>query len=282
MEFLLCTGKHFSQPKTLSREFLSTLKNLSTSLLRKLTAKRSTWCLRQAGTLLQAGKSRSLVREPAECSPAWSSRQAASQGAAVTDVRSVCFVPHPVMLLREVLWSSGWHISGAASLTSNRSCTAQLSPGHRETLTPLSGCGLGLANDLFRNNSSALHSFYLCRCFSSLIYCAKEVMVRVAPWQMAPTSARKAGLGPPSSAQGHSQSVQGADMEHKEATPAINRHPVATSSRNPPVQTPLPLGDENGHNFHIALILPQNKTLRSALGQHSCVLPPTTAKWGKV
>lgn len=169
--------------------------------------------MRQAGTLLHPGKSRNLLRETAECSSEWSSRQAASQGAAVIDVHSVCFVPHSVIFLKEILWSSGWHISAAASLTNNGSCTAQLSQPHWKaqstgTLRPLSRCGLRLANDIFRNNSSAPQSFYLCRCFSFLIYCSKEVMVRVELWQMAPTSARKAGLGPPSTGQtakGHSQ-----------------------------------------------------------------------------
>lgn len=169
--------------------------------------------MRQAGTLLHPGKSRNLLREIAECSSEWSSRQAASQGAAVIDVHSVRFVPRSVMFLREILRSSDWHIRCAASLTDNGSCTAQLSqpPWKAQStgsLRPLPRCGLGLANDIFRNNSSAPQSFYLYRCFSFLIYCAKEVMVRAVLWQMAPISARKAGLGPPSTAQaakGHSR-----------------------------------------------------------------------------
>lgn len=194
------------------------------------------WCMRQAGTLLHPGKSRSLLRECAECSCEWSSRQAASQGAAVIDVHSVCFVPRSVIFLREILRSSDWHISGAASLTSNGSCTAQLSQPHWKarstgTLRPLSRCGLGLADDVFRNNSSAPHRFCLCRCFSSLIYCANEVVGRVVLCQMAPMSAREAGLGPPSTAQaakGHSVSPRGLTQSTRKLhLPLTGRHPVA-------------------------------------------------------
>lgn len=70
--------------------------------------------------------------------------------------------------------------------------------------------------------------------------------------------ARKAELGPPSTAYAqrvtHSES-KGANTEQRETTSAINSHPVATSSRNPPVKAPPPLGDKNGHNFHVTLIL---------------------------
>lgn len=52
----------------------------------------------------------------------------------------------------------------------------------------------------------------------------------------------------------HSKS-KGPDTEQRESTSAINSYPVATSSRDPPVKTPLPLSDENGHYFHVTLIL---------------------------
>lgn len=128
-------------------------------------------------------------------------------------MHSVAFVPRPVIFLREIPWSSRWHSSAAASLTSPGSCTAQLSQPlwRAQSLRALSGCGLGLANGIFRNNSSAPHRSSLCACFSSLIYCARDVVGRVVLWQMAPVSPRKAGLGPPSTAQaakGHSQRVQ--------------------------------------------------------------------------
>lgn len=52
----------------------------------------------------------------------------------------------------------------------------------------------------------------------------------------------------------HSKS-KGPDTEQRESASAINSYLVATSSRDPPVKTPLPLSDENGHNFHVTLIL---------------------------
>lgn len=218
---VLCTEKHFSQPKRRENSKRERIPFHSQKALYMSPQEDSlpgdppgVW---EAGTLLQPGKSRSLVRECAECSCEWSSRQAASQGAAVIDVHSVCFVPRSVIFLREIPQSSDGHSSSAASLTSNGSCTAQLSQPHWKaqstgTLRPLSRCGLGLADDIFRNNSSAPHRFCLCRCFSALIYCANEVVGRVVLCQMAPMSARKAGLGPPCTAQaakGHSQRVQG-------------------------------------------------------------------------
>lgn len=140
-------------------------------------------------------------------------------------MHSVCFVPRSVIFLRETLRSRDWHIRAAASPSSNGNCSTPLEstePRHPQTSVQM---WAGLANDILRNNSSAPHSFYLCRCFSSLIYRAKKVMVRVVLWPVAPMSARKGGLGPPPTAQQqrvtHSES-KGADTEHRGTPPAIN------------------------------------------------------------
>lgn len=280
LEFLLCTEKHFPRPKTLWKRENSF--PLSCLLRKTHCQERCRWC-RQAGTLLQQVRAETFWERECSCERS-SSRQ---PGRVQLDWCALC-----------VLCASLWCFWGSSleQGLAQPCCSLSQQPRelHSSALQPHckaqapSGLCLswaGLADDLFRNNSSAPYSFYLCSCFSSLIYHAKEVMVRAVLWPVAPMSARKGGLGPPSRAQQqrvtHSES-KGADRAQGNST-CHQQHPVATSSRNPPVKTPLPLGDENGHNFHIALIFLQHEApLRPALGQHSCVLPPTKAKWGKI
>jgi len=78
--------------------------------------------------------------------------------------------------------------------------------------------------------------------------------MRVALQQMAATSGRKADIGPLTQQRVMHSESKGADAEQREPASAINGHPVANSCRNPPVKTPPPPSDENGHNFHITLI----------------------------